>query len=438
MSNSVYQTLSCVGALLAEIVRGIPVGTNLNIVRVLFALLSGRFLWTRGAVFPALTDLGLADSQVRCAEASLAYGRWSVAGLLVAWQRLVLSEGRWLPNQYEGIRPVALDLVGFFRPRLLGCPSKHYSQRADKGLPALVFALVAAVGPVGKLRLALPRLILRQELYEKSESDLMRRAMKQACDNLAPEEALVMDAGFSLADALSLGVGRFVMRVSKNFTGRRNALPPYRGLGRRPEFGERVRPLPRRYKGKTIAATKPDKTFEWTVDKRTVRAQVFENLVLPNVRPGAPSFRCVAIRDPRYQEPLLLVTDLSVSAEALYRLYRDRWPIEQLPLAAKQMLGAERAFVFGAESRWRLPELALLAGNVLAYIAAVSQPVASGFWDRCSRPTCGRLRRTMHRIHFSELPLPAGQFRKKASVTEHLPKGVLAHRRHTTTPISGN
>jgi len=110
-------------------------------------------------------------------------------------------------------------------------------------------------------------------------------------------------------------------------------------------------------------------------------------------------------------------------------LYRDRWPIEQVPLAAKQMLGAHRAFVFGGESRHRLPELALLAGNVLTYVAATSVAVATGFWDRYCRPTCGRLRRVLLRVHFSAIPVPAGPLRKKASVTAHLPKGVQGHRR---------
>ena len=124
-----------------------------------------------------------------------------------------------------------------------------------------------------------------------------------------------------------------------------------------------------------------------------------------------------------------LVSNLPVSAYHLWQLYRDRWPIEQMPLAAKQMLGAERAFVFGQESRYRLPELALLTGNVLSYIAATVPAVTTGFWDRCCRPTCGRLRRYLERLIFSELPLPEDQFRKKASITDHLPKGVLAHRR---------
>jgi len=135
------------------------------------------------------------------------------------------------------------------------------------------------------------------------------------------------------------------------------------------------------------------------------------------------------IYDPRYKQPLILLTDLDVSAFALSHLYRDRWPIEQIPLSAKQMLGAERAFVFGKESRFRLPELALLAGNVLSYVAACHQAIATGFWDRCARPTCGRLRRALARFNFSDLALQEGQIRKKNAVTEHLPKGVNAHRR---------
>ena len=93
------------------------------------------------------------------------------------------------------------------------------------------------------------------------------------------------------------------------------------------------------------------------------------------------------------------------------------------------MIGAQRAFVFGGESRYRLPELALLAGNILAYVAATATAVATGFWDRHCRPTCGRLRRVLMQVPFSEVPVPIGPLRKKASVTGHLPKGVQGHRR---------
>ena len=113
----------------------------------------------------------------------------------------------------------------------------------------------------------------------------------------------------------------------------------------------------------------------------------------------------------------------------LYALYRDRWPIEQWPLSAKQMLGAARQFVFGAESRQRLPELALLGGAILSSMAATAPALPARFWDRKPRPTAGRLRRRLARVDFSELGALPATFRKKASPTAHLPKGVLGHRR---------
>jgi len=425
MSTIVYRISVLLGAILTDV----PVGTNLGLFWLLWSLISGRFLLSRGAVFPALADGGLPADAVRRSGAALAYGRWAIEPLVRAWQHVVRQEGRWHAHNYEGFRPVACDLVGFFRPRLSGCVGKHYQSGADKALPAIVLAVVAAVGSVGKVRFPLVRLILRAEPDDHSEAALQRRAVTQAGAALQPDEVLTVDAGFGVAALLAGGVPRFVTRVARNFTARRNALPTYKGRGRCPAYGERVRPLPRTRKGKTLAATPPDATAQWVVAGRTVHAQVWDNLVLSTSKPGATTFRCAVIQDPRYQEPLVLATTLPVSAYALWRLYRDRWPVEQLPLAAKQMLGAHRAFVFGGESRHRLPELALLAGNIVTYVAATTAAVATGFWDRCCRPTCGRLRRVLLRVDFSEIPIPEGPLRKKASVTGHLPKGVQGHRR---------
>ena len=425
MSTIVYRISVVLGAILADV----PVGTNLGLFWLLWALISGRFLLSRGAVFPALADGGLPADAVRRSGAALAYGRWAIQTLVRAWHQVVEQEGRWQAHCYEGFRPVACDLVGFFRPRLSGCLGKHYQSGADKALPAIVLAVVAAVGSVGKVRLPLVRLLLRAERSDRSEAELQRRALTQAGATLQADEVLVVDAGFGVASLLTGGVPRFVARVARNFTARRNVLPAYPGRGRRPAYGERVRPLPRTYKGRTIAASPPDATAQWVVAGRTIKAQIWDHLVLSTAKPGAAAFRCAVIHDPRYQEPWVLATNLPVSASALWCLYRDRWPVEQMPLAAKQMLGTHRAFVFGGESRHRLPELALLAGNVLSYVAATSAAVATGFWDRCCRPTCGRLRRVLLRVNFSEVPVPEGPLRKKASVTAHLPTGVQGHRR---------
>jgi hypothetical protein len=102
------------------------------------------------------------------------------------------------------------------------------------------------------------------------------------------------------------------------------------------------------------------------------------------------------------------------------------------------MVGAHRQFVHADESIQRLPELALLAGSILSYLAATAPAAPTGFWDRQPRRTPGRFRRMLMGKPFPQsYPLPS-QLRKKASVTGHLPKGILAHRRKSTAsaPVS--
>ena len=143
----------------------------------------------------------------------------------------------------------------------------------------------------------------------------------------------------------------------------------------------------------------------------------------------APPSTIVAISDPAYTEPLLVATPLELTPQVLRALYRDRWPVEQLPLAAKQMLGAARQFVHEQETCQRFPELALLAGAVLTYAAATSPAVPTGSWDRQPRRTPGRLRRLLAQADFPpDFPLP-GRLRVKLAVTDHLPKGFWGQRR---------
>jgi hypothetical protein len=131
-------------------------------------------------------------------------------------------------------------------------------------------------------------------------------------------------------------------------------------------------------------------------------------VVVRDGKPGDPTFTCIVIHDPRYKEPLLLLTNLGISGAVALALYQHRWPIEPVPLVGKQMLGAQRQYLFAPESRQRLPELALLASSILSYEAATSPAIPTGFWDRAPRPTAGRLRRVLSRVSLSELgALPA-------------------------------
>jgi hypothetical protein len=425
MPSLVYR----ISALLCHVVTSVPVGTNLGLFHLLWTLLSGRLLSSRGAVIPALWDTGLAADAVRRAWAALTYGRWGCPELLEAWQEVIEREACWQPHSYGGYRPLVCDLVGFFRPHLKGCATKHYTSAAGKALPAIVLGVLVRVGSIQRQRLAVPCAFVRAEAEDHSEADLQIRLLEQAGVLLAPEEALVSDRGFAVAQVQAAGVGRFVIRGPKNFTARRAYLPAYKGRGRKPIQGVLVRPLARQRKGKVIESTPPDRVETWCQKGCIVRAEFWDTLVPSDAKPGTPSFSCVVIHDPRYKEPLLLLSNLSLRGRDYQGLYRDRWPVEQLPLSAKQMLGAARQFVFAPESRQRLPELSLLAGSVLSYVAATQPALPTGFWDRVPKATSGRLRRVLARVDFSDLGVLPAQVRKKPSPTAHLSKGVLAHRR---------
>ena len=68
MSQPVYP----ISTLLAKLPKDVYLGTNLGLFCLLWTLMSGRFLASCGALFPALTDFGLDKEAVKRSEAALA------------------------------------------------------------------------------------------------------------------------------------------------------------------------------------------------------------------------------------------------------------------------------------------------------------------------------------------------------------------------------
>lgn len=415
MPSIVYRIIE----VLSVVVTDLPIGTNLGMFQLVWAILSGRLLESRGALLPALAASGLKPDAVRRAWATLAHGAWDLTQLLTRFQDLVRHEGRWQRHRVGSLRPVAVDHVGFFRPRLQNCPTKHFNSQTGKALPAIPFGVLTAIGSVGSQTVPLLREVVR------APDNLTLLTAAQA--HLAPDEYLVADRGFFLAQMRAAQVERFVLRVAKNFTARRATAPEYCGRGRRPTRGGLVRPCARTYRGRTLPATPPDRTEAWSHAGRALQAQVWENLIGSTEAPGAPTFTCYLITDPAYRTPLLLVSSLKLSAAEAAVAFRERWPVEQLPQTAKQLLGAHRQFVFGEDARQRLPELALMCSSLLMYLAATQPAQPTGFWDRAPQPTAGRLRRVLAQHQYSEDWPMLAHIRKKNAVTDHLPKGVRGH-----------
>lgn len=399
-------------------------------------MLQGRLLASRGAILPALTNSGLSWAEARRCWAAMRYGVWHSSDLIEAWAKYVIGQGQWQEHRHEGYRGVAVDLTAFWRPRLKGWLGKHFNSLAGRALAAVSVGVVVRIGQVGQQRVPLLKHLVRADPKQPSETELVDRLLRQVGQELAPDEVALFDAGFKVATLQAAQIKRAVVRLAANVTARRNYPAPYKGRGRRPIYGPIIRPLARTYKGRSIPASPADFSQTFVYEGRTIKVTGWYDLILPGVVPGPgnDTFDIYVFEDPLYQTPLLLATTLRLRPSTSFGLYQDRWPVEQVPLAAKHMIGAHRQFVFAHQSCQRWPELALLVGSILTYLAAASPPIPTGFWDKQPKATPGRLRRLLARLDFPKDYPFEPQLRKKRAITDHLPKGVAAHRRTKAAP----
>jgi hypothetical protein len=285
-------------------------------------------------------------------------------------------------------------------------------------------------------RLALLRRIERGNGKEVSEPLLWKTLLPRVAKELKSDEIAVIDAGVKIRAVQKAGISRYVLKQAQNMTARRNLSPaptlPVR-LGRKPEYGAIVRPLERTRKGKKLEATLPDETCTLTKDARELRVEIWRGLVRTDqkINPKNEIFDIYVFHDPKYKAPWVLATPVKLKPESVHLLYSDRWPVEQVPLSAKQMLGAQRQFVHNPECVQRLPEITLLAGAILSFLAASFPPVPTGFWDKNPKPTPGRFRRLLMGKPFPRVAELPQRFREKLSSTAHFLNGHLARTQKT-------
>lgn len=419
---------------IAVVVQVVPIGTNLALFHLLWVMVNGSFVQSRGAVFGALAANGLAADAVRRSWAALRYGRWEINALLWQWQLYVASQQQWCVRRYEHYQVLSVDITAFWRPYLQGWLGRHYHRLAEKLWPAVVVGVMIRSGQVNSQRIPLLCRVVRCQPPTKPP-DFRRQLLQAAAAQATADQVIVVDAEFSLAELQAAGVAHYVVRLARYATARRNHLPAYKGRGIHPKYGEKVRPLPHRWRDHLLPATPPDHHGQFRYEGRCIQVSSWQHLVRVDtaVTAEAATFVVYLYQDPYYFHPLLLATNLRCQPQTAYLLYRDRWPVEQAPLAAKQMIGLHRQFVFAPDACFRLPELALLAGAILTYLAAVLPPVPSGFWDRTPKATPGRLRRLLAQADLPTLAAYDLELRKKNSFTAHLPKGIDAHRRTKRT-----
>jgi hypothetical protein len=315
--------------LLCSVVRTLPVGTNLALLHLLWMMVSGCLLLSRGAIIPGLHQMGLSDKAVRRAWRALRRGGWSIGWLLVNWEATVMSGGRWHIRYHGGYCALPVDITPFWRPRLKNCPTNHYDHRAGKALPAIILGIIGRAGQVGQQRLLLPLDFLRADPSQLQEGGLIQAIIAKARQLMQSQDVLVSDGGIPLELILTERIPRYIIKLARNFTARRAYPPEYEGQGRPAKRGLIVRPLARSYNGCLIPATPPDRCEEWEEEGLILRAEIWDHLVLRRTRADAmadaPTFSVIAIHDPRFTKPLLVATPLTLAARHVRQLYLDRW-----------------------------------------------------------------------------------------------------------------
>jgi len=423
MSTASYKTIQA----LEQVVKPLPVGTNLALLHLMWAMLKGAFLQGRGAVHTALSESGFSDDEIRRSWQALRYGTWDICELITRWRHLVLSEKRWQTREYESWQPLAVDITAFWRPQLKFWSNKFFHRLANRLMKGVGFGVITQIGEIDGQRLPLLKRIIRANLREDGETELKATILRQVPLYLDKQEVFVHDAGVSIVDMHDAEIPRFVIRLAVNCTGRRNHLPPKKKRGRPAEYGQLIRPLPRKRGDNLIPATPPDTTIRFQFGDRMIEAQGWIGLVRTSQKVSASNkmFAVWVFHDPLYKKPLVLGTNLSSQAETIFRLYLDRWPVEQPPLVAKQMLGLHRQFVFTPVSCQRLPELALLAGNILTYLAATLPPIPTGFWDRHPKKRLDGFGGPYLRLIFPKLTHLMSDFEKSSLLQTIYPKELM-------------
>jgi len=318
MTAAVETTIQTFGM----IVQSLPIGTNVGILYLLWAMLNGSFLQSRGSIFSALKASGFDEKTSRRSWAAFRYGAWTIEKLVQAWQEVVLKEGRWQEHRYEGYRPAPVDWTTFWRPQLQGWAGRFFNRLVNRTAKGVGFGVVVRVGEIDGQRIPLLRKVMRIEGEEMTDAQLKHNTLEWVGKHLQPDEIAVIDAGAHISEIVQAGISRYVVRMAKNCTARRNQLERNK-RGRPRKFGRRVRPLERKRKGKVIPATRDadeEITFQW--DGRTIRAFGWHELVQTSeeVEPQRETFSIWVFIDPFYETPLALAANVMLTPRSIFAL----------------------------------------------------------------------------------------------------------------------
>lgn len=244
-----------------HVVKQMGIGTNRNLFTLLWAMVSGQFLLSRGTVHLALKLGGCTDAETKRASNALRTGQWQIGELIDKWRHYIEQEAKWERKEYEGWYGVVADVVVFPRLKLKGWIGKLYRGTFGRAVKAVGLGVIVEIGHYDGYRVPLIRQLVRSRNCADSEKRLKQDMLKAVAKNLKANELFIHDAGVKINDLRESGINNYVIRLPKNCVARRNALAKDAHGNR--QYGVEIRPLARTRKGVIIEATHDPDTKQW-------------------------------------------------------------------------------------------------------------------------------------------------------------------------------
>jgi hypothetical protein len=406
-----------------SLIQLLPSGTAFFLGVVLIVMMTGRLVYHKGslarAALPFVVHLRWGWHRV---ERAMERGKvvldvlfdhaytWCVANLPVEPVRLG-SDEREL---------VALDTSTIARLRAgdrLALAGKGFCHRAGRAVRANIVAAATSIVMIRGVRVGLVR---RTRFGARCED-----AVETLLHALPPSESkrlIIVDAGIATQERFAAATDQDALlgRLRINST-LRGAPPPPNGKRGHPTWhGPVLHP------GALAPEVEPAEEFLMPGDKGDIRVRRWNALHFEAARHAL--LDVLRIDDPAYQRPLVVgTTARELTTEEFLRAYPHRWPVETNFFVAQDTTAMEMPRAWTERALERRISLSLLTGSLLQAIAAATEPLAMGPWDRKPSPSAGRLANHLdiHVTHFSALALKGVEPRNYRVNHEYTPINEL-------------
>lgn len=392
------------GVAVNNLILKLPVGTAYAIGIVLIVMMTGRLSANKGslasAVYPLVMGVKWGWHRV---ERALERGKINLDEMfeqMVEWcvENLEVEEVR-VGRERRKVEAVDSTTIARWRAgKGLKWIGKGYCGRVGKAVKANVAAVMTSVVMVKGMRVGLVKRVRFGQTSEEAVQEVI-----QTKEQGGGKRLVVVDAGiatyeqFSKATEADALVGRL----------RRNCVlaypkPERTGKRGRPrEQGDEVRP------GAAQPERDADESYRVVAeDGRILMVRRWCGLILPDF-PDC-QVEVVRVDDPKFKDPLLVgCTAQELTTEEIRLSYGHRWPVETNFFVGQNTTAMETPRAWQQTATERRIGLALLAGSLLQMIAAKSEAIPTGPWDRQPTPSAGRLARVLDAsiILFSEVAL---------------------------------